>query len=282
MILYVFLAGVALRIPLTSATLGASRRVAWAGILSLAFPRHVPAAPAPPKACPGQPQSGWGLHTAGRSSCLCVMYFPFAENCCVRETTGLWVISIRPRSGGWGGGNVSGQRSQVTGISGKSPLRSKWAWGSMEVLAVGLSSVWPFETSSRKTDGELGRAVTGGPHPPACGERGGGRASPPERWETEACQWSRGQVVSEVAGAARMKWVCGAWPSALADCGISATTVRHRPAALPRGLRGGEVCCVFAPPSSCYFRQRPCSVEAQPALGSHALSFPSLLQQVLS
>ena len=162
------------------------------------------------------------------------------------------MISITPRS--VGGGGISGQRSQVTGISGKSPLRSRWAWGSMEVLAVGLSSVWPFETSSRKTDGEPGRAVTGGPHPPACGERGGGRASAPERWGTEACQWSRGQVVSEVAGAARMKWVCGAWPSALADYGISATTVRHRPAALPRGLRGREVCYVFAPPSSCYFR----------------------------
>lgn len=120
------------------------------------------------------------------------------------------------------GGEVSGQRSQVTGISGKSPLRRKWVWGSRKLPAVGLSSVWPFEISSCKTEGEPGRAVTGGPHPPARGERGRGRASRPKRWGTEACRWSRGQVVSEVAGAARVKWVCGAWPPALADFGISA------------------------------------------------------------
>lgn len=48
------------------------------------------------------------------------------------------MISIRPRS------KASGQRSQVTGMSGESPLEGKWAWGSMKLPAVGLSSVGHF------------------------------------------------------------------------------------------------------------------------------------------
>ena len=101
-------------------------------------------------------------------------------------------------------------------------------------------------------------------------------------WGTEACRWSRGQVVSEVAGAARVKGVCGAWPPALADFGISALgeTPSRSPASGPKRWRGVLRVCTTTPLGISV--QRPCSVEPQPALGSHPLSFPSLLQQILN
>lgn len=185
--LYVFLAGVTLRMALNSAARGASRRpVAWARILSLAFqPRMSQLHQLPLKACPvgqgwGRPHSRGGIFMRREEALLSLCYALSLckELVCDRDNRSVRIglddfyqTQVR--------GVVSGQRSQVTGISGKSPLRRKWTWSSVKLPAVGLSSVWPFKTSSRKTEGEPGRAVTGGPHPPARGERARVRASSP-------------------------------------------------------------------------------------------------------
>lgn len=78
--LYVFLAGVTLRMALNSAARGASRRpVAWARILSLAFqPRMSQLHQLPLKACPvgqgwGRPHSRGGILTRREEALVSVL-----------------------------------------------------------------------------------------------------------------------------------------------------------------------------------------------------------------